>query len=51
MSRHKILGRLWRSNQKLSCETDVRVFLYLLLTATSPKIIDVRVNEFDNIEY
>ena len=26
------------------------VFLYLLLTATSPKIVDVSVNEFDNIE-
>ena len=26
------------------------VFLYLLLTATSPKIIDVGVNEFGNIE-
>ena len=26
------------------------VFLYLLLTATSPKIVDVGVNEFDNIE-
>ena len=35
-----------------SCETNVCVplFLYLLLTATSPKIIDVGVNEFDNIE-